>query len=253
MTSEHVPARPSERGLASPAAPARALGWVTAPEWTAPAVSAVDRAPLASPEPPRAPVDEGLIEVAADLPPGKALDLGCGSGQNAIWLAERGWVVTAVDLSAGALAEARSAAAAAGVTIVWELADITAWRPVSRYDLVVSTFALPPRGMGRSRMLEMAAAAVAPGGSILVSEFDVALAREGRMAEKHLVSTEEVERHLDGFRVEPLADTAGSPSARLRGDRRARGHRRRHPPHRPAQPLVAPGVPAGHPRPCLGR
>ncbi len=201
MTSEHVPARPSERGLASPVAPARALGWVTAPEWTASAASTIERAPLATLETPRTPVDEGLIEVAADLPPGKALDLGCGSGQNAIWLAERGWVVTAVDLSAGALAEARGTAAATGVTIVWELADITAWLPASRYDLVVSTFALPPRGMGRGRMLDMAAAAVAPGGSILVSEFDVALAREGRMAEKYLVSTEEVERHLDGFRV----------------------------------------------------
>ena len=161
----------------------------------------MDRAPRTSLEPPHTSVDEDLIDVATDMAPGKALDLGCGSGQNAIWLAQRGWVVTAVDLSTTALAEARAAADAAGVTVVWELADITAWRPVSRYDLVVSTFALPPRGMGRSRMLEMAAAAVAPEGAILVSEFDVALAREGRMAEKHLVSTEEVERHLDGFRV----------------------------------------------------
>ena len=201
MTSEHVSVRASERGLASPTAPSPTLGWMTAPEWTAPAGAMIDRAPRTSLEPPHTSVDEDLIDVAADLAPGKALDLGCGSGQNAIWLAQRGWVVTAVDLSATALAEARAAADAAGVTVVWELADITAWRPVSRYDLVVSTFALPPRGMGRSRMLEMAAAAVAPEGAILVSEFDVALAREGRMAEKHLVSTEEVERHLDGFRV----------------------------------------------------
>ncbi len=207
MTSEHVSARPADGGPAVPVAPARALGWVTAPEWAVGAAPAVDRAPHRTlesphtPELPHTPVDENLIDVAADLRPGKALDLGCGSGQNAIWLAERGWVVTAVDFSTTALAEAHAAATTAGVTIVWELADITAWRPTSRYDLVVSTFALPPRGMGRSRMLETAAAAVAPGGSILVSEFDVALAREGRMAERHLISTEEVERHLGGFRI----------------------------------------------------
>lgn len=153
-------------------------------------------------EPPDTPVDEDLIEIAADLPPGKALDLGCGEGQNARWLARRGWVVTAVDVAAGSLAEAREAAAAAGLTIVFVGADMASWRPVSRYDLVISTFALPPRGMGRSRMLEMAAMAVAPGGRILVRELDVALAREGRMAERYLVSTEEIERHLDGFRVD---------------------------------------------------
>jgi hypothetical protein len=47
----------------------------------------------------------------------------------------------------------------------------------------------------------MAAEAVAPGGTILVRELDIALAREGRMAEKYLVSLEEIERHLDGFRI----------------------------------------------------
>ena len=56
--------------------------------------------------------------------------------------------------------------------------------------------------MGRSRMLDMAAAAVAPGGSILLTEFDSSLRRDGWMAEKYLVSVEELERHLSGFRVE---------------------------------------------------
>jgi 2-polyprenyl-3-methyl-5-hydroxy-6-metoxy-1,4-benzoquinol methylase len=157
---------------------------------------------LAQLEQRRTPVDENLIEIVADMSPGKALDLGCGEGQNALWLAQRGWVVTAVDMAPDVLAEAREAAAAAGLTIIFVLADMVSWRPASRYDLVICTFSLPPRGMGRSRMLEMAATAVAPGGRILVSELDVALAREGRMAERYLVSTEEIERHLDGFRVD---------------------------------------------------
>jgi 2-polyprenyl-3-methyl-5-hydroxy-6-metoxy-1,4-benzoquinol methylase len=138
------------------------------------------------------------------MAPGKALDLGCGEGQNAVWLAERGWIVQAVEMSSSAVADARDYATAAGVdrTIVFEVADVAGWAPVSRYDLVYCTFALPARGMGRSRTLDMATAAVAPGGTILITEFDASLRRDGWMAEKYLVSVEELERHLGGFRVE---------------------------------------------------
>ncbi len=161
-----------------------------------------DWTPDGIPEPAPPPLDETLIDVSAEMPPGKALDLGCGSGQNAVWLAQRGWVVTAVDMSPDAIEETRAAALRAGVSLVCAVAYATAWRPTSRYDLVLSTFALPPRGMGRSRLLEMAASSVAPGGVIVVRELDVALAREGRMPEKYLVSRDEIERHLDGFRIE---------------------------------------------------
>jgi SAM-dependent methyltransferase len=205
MTTEHVTPRAAALAPASPIAPTRALSWATAPEVMTgggdPSTTDVEPARTATLEAPRLSVDEDLVEIAANLPPGKALDIGCGAGQNAIWLAQRGWVVTAVDVSPRALAEAGRDARDAAVTIAFELADATAWRPASRFDLVMCTFALPPRGMGRSRLLEMAATAVAPGGTILVSELDVALAREGRMAEKYLVSRDEVERHLDGFRV----------------------------------------------------
>jgi SAM-dependent methyltransferase len=164
---------------------------------------AVERAPVPEPiaEPLPTPVDAALVELAADLVPGKALDLGCGSGQDSIWLAQRGWSVTAVDASGAAIEEAGAAAAAAGLVIVFHTAELADWRPASRFDLVVLTFALPARGKGRSRTLEMAAAAVAPGGLIIVTELDISLGREGWMAEKHLVSRDELERHLDGFRI----------------------------------------------------
>lgn len=184
---------------------------VHASDWAtptaAPAVNAPDWASVAAPEKARTPVNESLIEIASEMAPGKALDLGCGEGQNSIWLAQRGWIVKAVDLSAGAVAEARDLAAAHGVdrTIVFDIGDLAEWSPVSRYDLVFCTFALPARGMGRSRMLEMAAAAVAPGGTILLTDFDTSLRREGWMAEKYLVSTEELERHLSGFRIDRSA------------------------------------------------
>jgi 2-polyprenyl-3-methyl-5-hydroxy-6-metoxy-1,4-benzoquinol methylase len=151
--------------------------------------------------PPETSVDDNLVEAAADLVPGKALDLGCGSGNDAIWLASHGWTVTAVDPSAEALEEARQAASAVGVSLALQAADLTSWRPSSRFDLVVATGSLPARGMGRSRMLEAAVAAVAPGGTIVVSELDISLHRAGRMAEKLLVSVDELERYLDGFRI----------------------------------------------------
>ena len=208
MSSEPAPAQLST-SVDALGRPIVSIGWAaTAPDWlTRPEHSADLSGPSAGDfatelEPPGDPIDETMVEVATDLPPGKALDLGCGLGQNAVWLAQRGWVVTAVGRSADAIVEARRAAARAGVSIVLEIADVTAWRPTSRYDLVLSTFALPARGMGRSRLLELAASAVAPGGTIIVRELDVALAREGRMPEKYLVAREEIERHVDGFRVE---------------------------------------------------
>jgi SAM-dependent methyltransferase len=176
-----------------------------ASDWATPAATPTPHwAPAPAFERPRTPVSEGLVEVASAMVPGKALDLGCGEGQNAVWLAERGWIVTAVDMSSSGIAEARAYAAAAGVggTIVFDVADIAGWTPASRYDLVFCAFALPARGMGRSRMLDMAAAAVAPGGTILITEFDASLRRDGWMAEKYLVSVEELERHLGGFRIE---------------------------------------------------
>lgn len=163
--------------------------------------SAPEPAPVRTPEVADAPIDRDLRETVVDLASGKALDLGCGGGQNSHWLAQRGWTVTGVDPSPASISDARSAARAAGLRPVFEVADVTRWTPASRFDLVISMFALPARGMGRSRVLETAAAAVAPGGTILVSEFDVSLAREGWMAEKYLVSTEEIERYLSGFRI----------------------------------------------------
>jgi len=176
-----------------------------ASDWATPiAAPASDWGAVAAPEKARTPVNESLIEVASAMAPGKALDLGCGEGQNSIWLAQRGWIVNAVDMSPSAIGEARDLAATFDVdrTIIFDVADIGDWRPVSRYDLVFCTFALPARGMGRSRMLDMAAAAVAPGGTILLTDFDISLRREGWMAEKYLVSAEELERHLAGFRVD---------------------------------------------------
>ncbi len=81
-----------------------------------------------------------LVAQTADLAPGTALDAGCGEGADAIWLARHGWTVTAVDVSAVALARAGGYAAAAGDEIArritWQQADLRSWDPApQRFDL----------------------------------------------------------------------------------------------------------------------
>src|SRR3954453_2411191 len=70
-----------------------------------------------------------VAETLADVPPGDAVDLGAGEGRNALWLASRGWRVTAVDFAAAGLALGRNRAADAGLEVEWVAADVTAWRP----------------------------------------------------------------------------------------------------------------------------
>ncbi len=111
-----------------------------------------------------------LVEEVSDLAPGTALDLGCGEGGDAIWLASQGWGVSAVDVSATALARAAGHAAAAGVTetIDWERHDLAVSFPSGSFDLVSACYLHSPVQMPRERVLRSAAGAVAPGGTLLV-------------------------------------------------------------------------------------
>jgi SAM-dependent methyltransferase len=115
-----------------------------------------------------------VVEELAGLAAGRALDLGTGEGRNAIWLAERGWQVTAVDFSAVGLAKAAELAAGHGVTGVrWVEADLREYQPgPAAYDLVLLAYVhLPPDEFGA--LLQMAASALAPGGTLLVVGHDV--------------------------------------------------------------------------------
>ncbi|MEV5754466.1 class I SAM-dependent methyltransferase [Actinoallomurus sp. NPDC052308] len=109
---------------------------------------------------------------AAALPAGTALDLGCGTGGDAIWLAERGWRVTAVDVSATVLRGAAAAAAEAGMAdqIEWQQHDLSRSFPGGVFDLVSAQFLHSPvAGAGEwEAILASAAAAVGPGGTLLV-------------------------------------------------------------------------------------
>jgi cyclopropane fatty-acyl-phospholipid synthase-like methyltransferase len=169
---------------------------------------------------PDTPIDTDVMELATSLQPGTALDLGCGSGQNSIWLAQHDWRVHGVDIAAGAIRRAQQAATQAGVEAVFEAADVTTWRTPERYDLVISTYALPPQGPGRRHALEVARETVAPGGSALIAEFEVALADSGWMAEENLVRLSDVTEMFPGFlldraEVKVAAHSHGADSREL--------------------------------------
>ena len=113
-----------------------------------------------------------LVTEASDLSPGSALDVGCGEGADAIWLAERGWRVTAVDVSTVALergaAHAHDVGADVAQSITWLHADLVQWVPsAASYDLVSAQFLHLPE-VQREVLHGRLAGSVAPGGTLLV-------------------------------------------------------------------------------------
>lgn len=104
--------------------------------------------------------------------PGRALELACGSGTNAVWLAGEGWQVTAVDWSIVGLDNGRAKAAAAGVSVEWLQRDLFDWAPPARaFDLVVLVYLHLPVEERRP-VYEKAAAAVVRGGRLVVVGHD---------------------------------------------------------------------------------
>ncbi len=113
-----------------------------------------------------------LVAEADGLAPGTALDAGAGEGADAIWLAGRGWRVTAADISGVALERAAGHAAQAGDAVAgrieWLRADLVEWVPRERaYDLVTAQYLHLPSDIRRT-LLPRLAAAVADGGTLLI-------------------------------------------------------------------------------------
>ncbi|WP_327109717.1 methyltransferase domain-containing protein [Nocardia sp. NBC_01730] len=113
-----------------------------------------------------------LVREIDSVAAGSALDLGCAEGADAIWLAERGWRVTATDVSDTALARARAQAAKQGLTVEidWQQHDLDETFPSGRFDLVSAHYLHSPPAQAdeRTKILCRAAEAVAPGGLLLI-------------------------------------------------------------------------------------
>jgi len=109
-----------------------------------------------------------LIQEVGGLPPGSAIDAGCGAGAEAIWLATQGWTVTAADVAEAALELAEQRAAAAGVAgqVQWVQADLSTWEPDGQYDLVTTHYAHPE--MPQLEFYDRIASWVAPQGTLVI-------------------------------------------------------------------------------------
>jgi len=115
-------------------------------------------------------VNARLAEVAEPLRPGHALDLGCGEGADALWLAERGWQVVAVDISQTALQRAAADARSRNLLgrVDFQRHDLSDSIPLGVFDLVSAQFLHSPVRLDRHRVLAGAADAVARGGVLLI-------------------------------------------------------------------------------------
>jgi SAM-dependent methyltransferase len=182
-------------------------------------------------------LDDPGDEVAGEidrLEPGRALDLACGAGRHAIWLAERGWQVTGVDFSEVALDQARELAHERGVQVDWVLADLLDYEPeVGAFDLVLVLFLHLPADERRA-VLARSAAALARGGTLLLVGHDRANLGTGAPGPSDpavLYRPAEVAAELPGLeveRAESLVRLVGTGAGEARAiDALVRASRRR--------------------------
>jgi 2-polyprenyl-3-methyl-5-hydroxy-6-metoxy-1,4-benzoquinol methylase len=154
---------------------------------------------------PRTEPNRFLVAEVERMPPGRALDLACGAGRNAVWLAEQGWKVTAVDFSEVGIESARRLARSRGVEVDWVLADVLDWDPpAGAFELVVVLYLQLPAGE-RREVLARAASALAPGGTLLFVAHDLRNLTEGWAGPKSpevLTTPEEVASELPGLVIE---------------------------------------------------
>jgi SAM-dependent methyltransferase len=114
-----------------------------------------------------------LVAEAAGLRPGRALDVGCGEGADAIWLAQQGWTVTAVDVSEVAVRRGREAAERLGVAVEWIAGDaLRTPFPAGSFELASLQYPALPKAAGEGAVQELLAA-VRPGGLLLAVYHDL--------------------------------------------------------------------------------
>lgn len=115
-----------------------------------------------------------VVQETGDLAPGRALDLAAGEGRNAVWLASRGWRVTAVDFSSVAVDRGRDLARRRDVSVDWQIADVTRYTATAdSYDLVLIVY-LHLMAADLAVVLDTAQTALRPGGVLLVVGHDLA-------------------------------------------------------------------------------
>ncbi len=167
-----------------------------------------------------------LARECKGLPPGRALDAACGEGRNGLWLAEQGWQVTAVDFSEVAIDKGRQIARRRGLTLDWQVADVSS-DPlgVQAWDLVVILY-LHTDPLERARWLPRLVQAVAPGGTFFYLGHDPENIQHGLGGPQDpdlLPAAAEICAALDGFRIERAEIHERSVAADPGHDRETQG------------------------------
>ncbi len=145
-----------------------------------------------------------VVAELQDLAPARALDVAAGEGRNAVWLAGRGWQVTAVDFSAVGLDKGRRLAEQADVTVDWVCADVRQYEPAPGFFQLVLIAYLHLGAAELDGVLRRAVTALAPGGVMLVIGHDVVNLTEGTGGPPDpavLYTPEAITRSLDGLTV----------------------------------------------------
>jgi len=171
-------------------------------------------------------VNVQFADVVAELPPGRALDLGCGEGADSVWLAERGWDVVAVDISETALGRAKEAAGTRGVTdrIEFVQLDLSEDFPSGIFDLISSQFLHSTVYLDRSKVLANAAAALRPNGLLVIVDHGSAPPWASKLDHHHeFPSAEEVvagmelsDDEFERLRVDAVERQAVGPEGQQR-------------------------------------
>ncbi|MDA8290393.1 MAG: class I SAM-dependent methyltransferase [Actinomycetota bacterium] len=145
-----------------------------------------------------------VVEEVEGLSPGRAVDLACGEGRNALWLAEKGWEATGVDFSTVGLAKGERLAASRGVSVEWVAADLLEYVPPPEgFELVLLCYVQIPAAE-RTVVYRRAAHAVAPGGTLLVVAHDLVNLTEGTGGPQDpdvLFTPDDVVADLEGLEV----------------------------------------------------
>ena len=163
--------------------------------------------------------DELLAAEVEHMASGLALDIGCGEGANAVWLAEQGWRVTAVDYAESAIRRGRGLAAERGVEVEFVVADATSYVPDGRFDLITLFYIQLPAET-RKRVLETAARYLAPGGLLLFAGHDRSEPPHQWKDEDRstLTTPEQVASELPGLTVRRATVISDEPSAHASSD-----------------------------------
>ena len=146
-------------------------------------------------------VDPFFLAVLDELEPGRALDIGCGAGGLVVALAERGWQVTGVDIAPKAIAAARKALEARGLSAELHVGDASEWTSSATYDLVTNSFALPNEQEGQAAVFRLARDVLAPGGTVLIKDFDSSMKRHKVFSRFHCPTIDELVAAFDGLAI----------------------------------------------------